>query len=58
MSSHETRSWSVWCQGEDIEKVSKDQGIIEIETLLCQVTRGVITLAQQVKGLRRQKLEK
>ena len=23
------RSWSVWCQGEDIEKVRKDQGRIE-----------------------------
>ena len=32
------RSWSVWYQGEDIEKVRKDQGRIETKTLLHQVT--------------------
>ena len=29
MSSHEAKSWSVWCQTKDIEKVKKDQGRIE-----------------------------
>ena len=29
MVGHEARSQSVWCQGEDIEKVRKDQGRIE-----------------------------
>ena len=57
MSSHEENSWSVWCQGEDIEKVKKYQGRTKIDTLLCQVTIGVTALAQQEKDLRRQKLE-
>ena len=47
----------MWCQGEDIEKVKKDQGRIDTETLLRQVTTEVTALAQQAKGLRRQNLE-
>ena len=37
---------SVWCQGEDIEKVREDQGRTKIETLLCQVTIEAIALIQ------------
>ena len=29
MFDHEARSGSMWCHGEDIEKVRKDQGRIE-----------------------------
>ena len=57
MCGHEAKSWKVWCQGEDIEKVIVDQGKIETETLLRQVTKKVTILAQQAKGLRRQQIE-
>ena len=32
MSGHEAKSWSVWCQGEDIEKIREDQGRIETDS--------------------------
>ena len=51
------RERSVWCQGQDIDMVRKDQERIETKTLPRQVTIGVTALAQQEKGLRRQKLE-
>ena len=46
MSGHEVNSLRVWCQGGDIKKVREDQGRIDIETLLRQVTTRVTTLAQ------------
>ena len=45
----------MWCQGEDIEKVKEDQGRIEIETLLRQVTTEVTTLAQKARRLKETK---
>ena len=45
MFGHEASCWRVWCQGKDIEKVSKDQERIETETLLRQVTTVVTALA-------------
>ena len=57
MFGHEANSWNVWCQGEDIEKVRKDQGRTKTKTQLHQVTTEVIAFAQQAKGLRRQTLE-
>ena len=44
MSSHEARIWSVWCQGEDIEKEEHST-----KTLLHQVTTRVNALAQQAR---------
>ena len=52
MPNHEARSWRVWCQGGDIEKVREDQGRIEIETLLRQVTTEVTKLAQKARRLK------
>ena len=52
MSGHEAKSWSVRCQREDIEKAKKDQGRTKIETLLHQVTIGVIALAYQERRLK------
>ena len=51
MSGHEAKSWSVWCQGEDIEKVREDQGRIETKNLLRQVT----TLVKQARRFKETK---
>ena len=48
-------SWSVWCQGEDIEKVKKDQGRIENKESASSIDHWSDCIAQQERRLKETK---